>query len=74
MLMNAKKPKQHSSISPASAVSIGLSNELDTESQPQKELGQEMITRIPHPEIEAAQQLLARIAVRIVTRRRTDEK
>ena len=47
MLMNAKKSKQHSSISPASAVSVGLSNKLDTESRPQKEIGQEMITRIP---------------------------
>ena len=74
MLMNAKKPKQHSSISPASAVSVGLSNKLDTESRPQKEVGQEMITRIPPPEMQAAQQLLARIAVRIVTQRRRDEK
>ena len=74
MLMNAEKPKQHSSISPAFAVSVGLSNELDTESRPQKEPGQEMITRIPHPEMQVAQQLLARIAVRIVTQSRTDEK
>jgi hypothetical protein len=74
MLTNAKKTKQHSSISPGSAVSVGLSNKLDTASQPEKEVGQEMITRIPQPEIEAAQQLLARIAVRIVTQRRTDEK
>ena len=46
MLMNTKKPKRHSSISPPSTVSVGLSNRLEPESQPAEHLQKEMISRI----------------------------
>ena len=74
MLTNAQKLKQHLSISPPSAVSVGLSNSLDAGLQLEEHLDKEMISRISPPAKEAAQQLLAGIAVRIVTQRRTDEK
>jgi hypothetical protein len=75
MLMNTKKSNQHSSISPPSTVSVGLSNRLEPDSQPAEHFENEIISRIVPPEIEAAQQLLARISVRIVTQKRgTNEK
>ena len=74
MLRNAQKPKPYPLMSPPSAVSVGLSNRLDAGWRPEKQVGQELITRIPPPEIEATQRLLARIAVRIITQRRRDEK
>jgi len=74
MLMNARKSKQHSSISPPSAVSAGLSNRFDTGLRAEEQLHQETVTRVVQPEIEAAQRLLARIAARIVTQRRRNER
>ena len=74
MLTNTQKPKQYALMSPPSAASDRLSNRLEPGSQPADHLEKEMISRIIPPEIEAAQQLLAQISVRIVTQRRTNEK
>jgi hypothetical protein len=72
MLMNTEKPKDQSSTSQPFGASGRSSRASEQGSRPEKEIGREMTAAAP--EIQAAQRLLARIAVRIVTEKNSDEQ
>lgn len=69
LLMNMKKPKHQSSIPKLLEASAGPSWLLKREFTPKKDVGRERTRRHAPREIQAAQQLLAQIAVRIITQK-----
>ena len=70
MLMNTEKLKHQSSTSQSFGISDRSSLVSEQGSPPEKEIGNEITAA---PQIQAAQQLLARIAVRIVTQKAQHE-
>jgi hypothetical protein len=74
MLTKVKKRKDQLSTSQRFGASVGWSQAFNKESLPAKAAGREMTTRPAPPEIQAAQQLLARIAARILIGSKTDEQ
>ena len=72
MLTNTEQPKDQSSTSRPFGASGRSPRASERGSRPEKEIGREMTASAP--EIQAAQQLLARIAVRIVTEKKPDEQ
>jgi len=71
MLLNkSNKTEYPLSISKLSALSSGLSKALEAGSTRPNETTMEMIANHSAPELQAAQKLIARIAVRILTQRK----
>ena len=70
MLTSAKKAKYPLSTLKPSGPSSGSSKVLDGELTKPNEAGQEMIASNAAPEIQAAQKLIAQIAVRILIERK----
>jgi hypothetical protein len=73
MLVKMKKPKRQSSNSKRLERSAAASGAFKIGLPPTREIEQETIAKQVRPQIKAAQQLIARIAARIVTERKADE-
>jgi 3-oxoacyl-ACP reductase-like protein len=74
MLTTMRKAINQSSMSKPFGASDESCSPSKNGSPPTKNQNQDMITRDYPQEIQAAQQILARIAVKILTRRKTDEE
>jgi hypothetical protein len=69
-----KNPERKSLMPKRFEVSAGSSGRSNRELKVRTEILHDMTGSHPSPEIQAAQQLLARIAARIINRRKTDEE
>jgi hypothetical protein len=69
-----KKLEHYSPISPLSEVSVESSRTLKPKLLAPTKTDLELLEKDTPPEIQAAQQILARIAVRILTERKKDER